>query len=251
MDEDGDGLPENLEFLRQQTDSPGVFIETQFTYDPDHGQLATVTPPTVSPADHMKIRRHYYTAAENGSGIFREGLLKEIQVISDDGTPPVTIDNHLRQQFDYDSAGNLSTITDARGHVTEFGWDGRGRLIRQTERLGATSSTWQSTLLRYGAPNNPDFPLQPPDRKTTPRRQATCSRWRSVRSVPRARRPKGTSTVPDRSARPHRGGIAQRPGGVPGLPPMSTTATATSSRRESRMRARRAACGIGPSRTTG
>ena len=50
-------------------------------------------------------------------------------------------------------------MTDAKGHVTELAWDGRSRLIRETRHVGASSAQWESTLFRYGAPNQGSNPV--------------------------------------------------------------------------------------------
>lgn len=149
---DAHGRPENVQAIKRRKGSSGgseVFVATTMTYDPAHGQLATVTPPATT--DNLTIRRFYYTSADDLPAAtpprIRNGLLKRIDLA--DGASAIP---QLAREFDYDAAGNVELVTDAKGNVSEFAWDGRGRLVRETHHVG-TSETWESTLLRYGAPN--------------------------------------------------------------------------------------------------
>ncbi len=144
----GNGRPVNVkEIKRRKSDSS--FETTAFTYDAN-GQLATITPSAVTPADGLEIRRTYYDASDDGGGVTRNGLLAQIEVYVS-GVP----DPHLKRSFDYDAAGHLASTTDAKGHRTSFEFDDRGRLLRRTEEIGSASSpsTWESTLFVYSAPN--------------------------------------------------------------------------------------------------
>ncbi len=156
FEDDGDAIPGNgrpvniREIKRRRSD--GSFETTSFGYDAN-GQLATITPPAVSPADGLEIQRSYYTASDDGGGVIRNGLLAKIEVTIN-GIP----DSHLAQHFDYDSKGHLASTSDAKGHETSFAFDDLGRLVRRTEEIGGAGSTatWESTLLSYSAPNATD-----------------------------------------------------------------------------------------------
>jgi RHS repeat-associated protein len=149
---DSGGRPQNIQAVKRRKGDDGsggdVFVTTQMTYD-GNGQVETVVPPAPDPSspDGLTIRRTYYTAADDAPGasppLIKNGLLHSIEIDSD---------SHLSRMFDYDAAGNVAQITDAKGHVTHLAWDGRGRLVRETREIGASSAEWESTLFRYGAP---------------------------------------------------------------------------------------------------
>ena len=141
---DGTGLPTNIHQVRRRKDDGVTFETTTFTYDVN-GQLETVTPPAVVPADDLKIIRRYYGELDANPGQLRE---IEFEV---GGLP----DPHLKQTFTYDSRGFVDVVTDARGKTRVFGWDDRGRLIQETNHLG------EQDHYTYTGPND-GVPSPPP-----------------------------------------------------------------------------------------
>jgi RHS repeat-associated protein len=160
LDADSNGWPENVDQIRRRNGA-GTFITTSFDYDPQHHQLTLTTLPNPASGapDHLKIRRVYYPVVDDPPpGTILSGLLQRIELVTDDGVnPPVTL-SQLTRSFDYDTAGNLTSITDARtpSHTTELEWDARGRILRATEQIGGAGNqaNWESTLIRYGAPDD-------------------------------------------------------------------------------------------------
>ncbi|HEY8154555.1 MAG TPA: DUF6531 domain-containing protein, partial [Myxococcota bacterium] len=140
--------PINVKEIKRQK-SGGGFETTLLAYD-GNGQLETITPPAVVPADGLVIRRSYYGASEPGGG---PGLLKTIS-LELGGTP----DPHLARAFTWDARGSLASTTDARGATTTTTFDARGRLTSTTNALG------EQTLLTWRGPNetSPDTTLPGP-----------------------------------------------------------------------------------------
>ena len=109
---------------------------TIFGYD-ENGRLTRVT----LPDGHVQVLPRY-TAAEDGGGILRNGLVRR-RAHESGGVE----DAHLKTLFDYDAAGRVATETDARDFATSFAWDALGRLTLIENPLG------ERTLLTYGSPD--------------------------------------------------------------------------------------------------
>lgn len=131
---DAAGEPVNIASVKRRRDD-GTFETTLLAYD-DNGQLETVTPPAVTPADGLKIVRRYFGPTDP-----HPGLLREISLEVNGAPAP-----HLRRTFTYDTKGLVETVTDARSNETRFTWDGLGRLLTVRNAKG------EETRLTYTGP---------------------------------------------------------------------------------------------------
>lgn len=136
--------PTNIKEIKRRKDGGG-FETTLFTYD-GNGQLETITPPEVTPADQLKVVRGYY-----GLGETWPGLLKEIYLEVGGAR-----DSHLEHSFAYDPHGNVDLVTDARGNTTDYDWDERGRVV------GVKNGADESALFTYRGPSLADPDTAPP-----------------------------------------------------------------------------------------
>ncbi len=144
--------PTNVMEIKLQK-STGSFETTLFAYD-GNGQLETITPPAVVPADGLVIRRSYYGVGDPGGG---PGLLKSTKLWLG-----ATLDPHLARTYTYDARGRLASTTDAKSNTTSFVFDARGRLTITTNALG------EQSLFTYSGPNEgpPTKPDGNPDAST-------------------------------------------------------------------------------------
>ncbi|MCP5059620.1 MAG: RHS repeat protein, partial [bacterium] len=141
----------NIKEIKRLDDDGSVLETTAFTYDLN-GQLETITPPAVSPADGLKIVRKYFAVPAASVG-----LLEEIE-LEVNGSP----DPHLKRSFTYDARGLAGSVTDARGNTTDFVWDDLGRLV---ETKNAMTPDRESTFFRYRGPSAVGaFSAAPPGR---------------------------------------------------------------------------------------
>ena len=143
----GSGIT-NIREIKRLKDDGINFETTLLTYD-GNGQLETITPPAVTPADGLKIVRRYASIPATSVG-----LLEEIE-LEVSGAP----DPHLKRTFTYDPRGFLDSVTDARSHTTHYVWDDLGRLTEVRNDLA------ESTFFRYRGPSPTDpFSAAPPGR---------------------------------------------------------------------------------------
>ena len=131
------GHPTNIHEIKRLKDDGSTFETTTFTYN-GNGQLATITPPAVSPADGMKIVRHYYGDGESGVGHLKR---VEFEVNS-------LPERQYRLLFTYDGRGYVRFVTDARGKRQTFQHDDRGRVVSVANHL------LEKTVYSYTGPND-------------------------------------------------------------------------------------------------
>lgn len=116
----GDGRPTAIQSEKRRKDD-GSFQTTMYTYDGRNRLLTTTLP------DAVKIVNTY-------TGDHVTKVAYEVG-----GTELA----HLKRTFDYDGEGNRTKEWDARGNLTQYGYDDAGRLISRTDALG------QQTLYTY------------------------------------------------------------------------------------------------------
>jgi RHS repeat-associated protein len=124
---DASGRPRNIQDIKRRRDN-GTYQVTELAYDAN-GQLASVTPQEVSPADGLRLVRTYFTPPEAHMGLLEEESLEV------GGSP----DAHGKRSFGYDAAGFLDEVTDARDFTTTFANDDLGRVTSVTNPLGETT----------------------------------------------------------------------------------------------------------------
>jgi RHS repeat-associated protein len=134
FERDGDDRPIRIASAKRRRDD-GSFETTSFAYDAN-GQVTTITPPAVTPADNLTIARSYFTSGAN------VGMLQQVEV-QVSGSP----DPHLARSFTYDARDEIATVTNALSFATEFDFDDLGRLERLENALG------EETYFRYRGPS--------------------------------------------------------------------------------------------------
>jgi YD repeat-containing protein len=134
FERDGENRPIRIASAKRRRDD-GSFETTSFGYDAN-GQVTTITPPAVSPADNLTIARTYFTSGAN------VGMLQQVELQISGGPDP-----HLARSFTYDARDEIDTLTNARSHATDYDFDDLGRLERVENALG------EETFLRYRGPS--------------------------------------------------------------------------------------------------
>lgn len=214
----GNGRPVNVREVKRRK-SDGSFETTSFTYD-GNGQLAVITPPAVTPADGLEIRRTYYTASEDGGGVIRNGHLKKIEVYVSGAPDPI-------------SRATSTTTPRATSRARPMR-RATGRASRST-----TSGVWSEGRRRSGA-RAARAPGSRPCSRTalrtpsTRRRATAASIWFASKRARSAIRPARSPRAACSGCAGMRAGTWCRSSAGTALPirtsgPSSTTATATAS----------------------
>jgi RHS repeat-associated protein len=134
FERDAQNRPLRIASAKRRRDD-GSFETTSFAYDAN-GQVTTITPPAVTPADNLTIARSYFPSGAN------VGMLQQVEV-QVSGSP----DPHLARSFTYDARDEIATVTNARSFASEYAFDDLGRLERIENALG------EETFFRYRGPS--------------------------------------------------------------------------------------------------
>lgn len=149
----GTGLPGRISALVRE--GLGTFPDqiTNLGYDAGTGLLLSTTLPSTSATaeDRVKIQREYFPiGAPVGSRFRLKSITVETQATPSPGET-YSVDDHLSREFEYDSRGFLSKVTDARGNVTNFVFDDLGRITEIEVEMNANET--EITRFGYSGPN--------------------------------------------------------------------------------------------------
>ncbi|MCL4685981.1 hypothetical protein KJ059_14655 [Myxococcota bacterium] len=118
----------NIREIKRRRDD-GSFATTTLSYN-GYGQLSAIELP-----DGHRIVRTFYGPTDPQPGLVQR-VSHEVGGVED---------AHLRVLYDYDAAGNVQAVTDAKGNATLVTWDALGRV------QGVENARGEKTLYTYRA----------------------------------------------------------------------------------------------------